>query len=623
MKLEKFFPRSLEVQLPLSINWSQSVQEPLLRSGTDIIVPDELKHVETAVTVTRGFRISEKFNKKTRNPLFTFLLNRLGTSFSYNITEGHSATQPMFMNERYDAKASFDLSMRKPPSITPLKWMGWFKAPFGLPKTRLYLYPTRLDFSGTFAGSFSESINQNSVNPSTSKKDFRGGMNSSFKVIESLSGSYSFNTQRDMRDPSTVNFSFNPKDFRLGIEQSYNQSFRANYTPNLFNFLTQKFDYSATYGDTYRNGRDSTFIHSVNSKVSADVSLSLKHQSLIGSNRSGGGKGIGEKGDSTSSIFDAFGLALKGIRYITDAIKPVSGKFGVGRSLSYPGLSDKASIPFRFGFTDDPGVEFVNTTATTVRASKSITKSVSASSGVALFAGISTDVSYGRNTSETFTSTPTKTVSTKWPDLKFNLRSIKGLWYFGKVMNALSPSSSYNRSKDTKRRTNQPYPSELNESSAFSPLISFTINPLKSMRSSFRYETSSATSTQISETSGEKTNINRRSSQSLAVSWTYSFRNPSGIRLPVFGRLKFESNLSVTLDVTYRQSKGESANAKSDFTFLPTEDKTSLAVRPSANYSFSSTVKGGISARWQDSNDIRTRRKSHTRELQIWVELRF
>ncbi len=623
VKLDKFFPRALEVQLPVSINWSQSVQEPLLRSGTDIVVPEELKGVETAVTITKGFRISEKFNKKTKNPLFTFLLNRLGSSFSYNITQGHSATQPMFMRERYDAKASFNLSMKKPPSITPLTWLGMLKIPFGLPKTRFYLYPTRLDFSGSFAGSFSQSINQNSANPSTSKKDFRGSMNMNFKIIDGLSGSYNFNTARDMRDPNTVKFSFNPKKFKLGVEQSYKQSFRANYTPDLFKFLTHKFDYSASYGDTYRNGRDSTFIHSVNSKVTANVSLSFKHQSLIGSNRSGQSRGIGDKEDSTSSIFDGFGLVLKGIRYITDAIKPVSGKIGTGRSLSFPGLADKASIPFRFGITDDPGVENVNTTATTVRASKSTTRSLSASSGVSLFAGISADVSYGRNTKETFTSTPTKTISEKWPDVKFNLRSIKGLWYVGKVMNALSPSSSFNRTKNTKRRTNQPFPSELSEKQAFAPLISFTINPMRSMRSSVRYETSSSTNTQISETSGQETNITRRSSQSMAFSWSYSFRNPSGISLPLLGRLKFESNLSVTIDVTYRKSKGESANSKSDFDFLPTEDKTSLAIRPSANYSFSSTVKGGVSGRWQDSNDIRTRRKSHTRELQIWVELRF
>jgi hypothetical protein len=622
-KMDKFFPRSLEMSMPISVNWSQSVQEPLLRSGTDITVPDELKNVETAVSITKGFRISEKFNKKTKNLLFTILLNRLSSSFSYNVSEGHSATQPMFFRERYDAKASFNLNMRKPPTVTPFTWMAWFKVPFGLPKTRFYLYPTRLDFSGNFSGSYSKSINQRGVNPTSSKKDFRGGMNMQFKVIEGLSGSYSFSTNRDLRDPKTVNFSFNPKDFKLGVEQSYSQSFRANYSPTLFKFVTHKFDYSATYGDTYRGGRDSVFFHSVTSKVSGNVSFTFKHKSLIGSNKPTGQQGIRGDSTSTSSVFNIFGLALRGIRTITDAIKQVSGKYGAGRSLSFPGLADKAAIPFRFGFTEDPGIEKVSASTTTTRAAKSITNTLSANSGMALFAGISVDVSYSRNERETFDATPTKTVSEGWPDLKFNLRSIKGLWYLGKILNKISPTSRYARSKDYKKHTNAASPYEVNTKEAFSPLISFTINPIKSMRSTVRYEQNSSTNTKISETSGQKTDITKRKGQNFTFSWTYSFRNPSGIKLPIFGRIKFESNLSVSVDVSYRKSKGEGAHARSDFKFEPTEDKTSLSIRPSANYSFSSTVKGGLTARWQDSNDVRTRRKSHTRELGIWVELRF
>ncbi len=624
-KLDKFFPRALELQMPLSINWSQSVQEPLLRSGTDIIVPADLKKQETAVSVSKGFRISEKFNRKTRNPLFTVLLNRFSSSFSYNISRGHSATQPMYMSERHETKTNFDLSLKKPPSITPFKWTALFRAPFGLPGTRLYLYPTGINFSGDLSGSYSESINQNSSNPTTSRLDFRGGLSTNFKVIESLSGSYSFNTTRDLRDPKTVNLTFNPKKFKLGVEQSYNQGFRANYSPNLFRFLTHKFDYSASYGDTYRLNRDSTFYHSVVSKVDANASFTLKHQSLIGSNRRSPGRGgnVAPADSSGASVFDGLGLFLRGIRYITDAIKPISGKFGTGRSLSFPGLADKASIPFRLGLTDDPGVGTVNTTTTTVRASKSVSRTFSANSGVALFAGISVDVGYGRNTRETFDASPTRSFSETWPDLNFNLRSVKGLWYIGKLINTLSPSSHFTRSKDSKRRTSNPYPSDLHEKKAFAPLLSFTVNPMRSMRSSARYETSTELTTRLSESSGELLNITRRSAQNLSLSWTYSFRNPSGIKLPIFGRIKFESNLSVTMDVSYRKSRAEVAKAESDFDFKINENKTSLTIQPSANYSFSSTVKGGLSGRWQDSNDAYTRRKSHSREIGIWVELRF
>jgi hypothetical protein len=623
IKLDKFFPRSMEMQMPLSVNWSQNVQEPLLKSGTDIVVPEDLKESETSVNVTRGFRISEKFNKRTKNLLYAVLLNRLTTSFSYNISEGHTPTQPMYMRERYDAKGNYNLSMKRPPSITPLSWMSWFKVPFGLHKTRLYLYPTRLDFSGQLTGSYSESVNQNSANPISSKLDFRGGMNMSFKIFENLSGTYNFSTQRDLRDRSTIIFSFNPKEFKLGVEQNYSQSFRANYSPTLFRFLTHKFDYSATYGDTYRLSRDDVGYHAASSKTNGGVSVTFKHQSLFGTNKVAGGRGIRGDDEKGSSIFSVFGLALKGFRYITDAIKPVSGKFNTSRTLSYPGLADKATIPFRFGLTKDPGVDPVSTSSTTIRASHSETRSLSANSGVALFAGISVDVSYGQNMRETFDSNPTKTFSETWPDLKFNLRSIKGLWYLGKVLNKISPASAYSRSRDYRWHTDAPSPYERNEKESFAPLISFTVNPFRSMRSSVRYETNSSTNTKISETSGEKTSITKRSAQNFAFSWSFSFRNPSGIKLPLLGRIKFESNLSVTLDVNYRKSQAEDAKSNNDFEFRQTEDKASLTIRPGANYSFSSTVKGGLTARWQDSTDLIKNRKSHTREVGLWVELRF
>lgn len=620
--LNKFVPRSLEMDMPVGVNWSQRVQEPLLRSGTDIVVPQELKSIETIVSISRGFRISESFNKKTRNPLFTLLLNRLTTKFNYNISKGHSPQQPMSVSERYDVNASFNMSMKNVPSISPFTWARLFRVPFGLPKTKLYLYPTRLDFSGTLNSTYSRSINQNSANPTTAKLDFRGNMNMAFKIFENLKGSYSFSTLRDLRDPATINLVLNPKEFKLGVEQNYSQNFSADYTPSLFKFLTHSFDYSATYTDTYRSGLNSQFFHSANTKVTQGVSFGLKHQVLIGSNKPSGSSAP-RRADTTSSVFDVFGYVLKGIRYITDAIKPVSGKYGISRSLNLPGLADKAAIPFRFGLTEDPGVEEVSATTTTNRLSKSISTSFSANSGVSLFAGITTDVSYARSVNETFFPTPSKTLSVDWPDLKFNLRSVRGLWYLGKIINALSPSSRYTRSKDTKWRKGSAIPWEATVNEAFSPILSFTLTPLRSMRTQANFRKSTTTTTTFSEKSGETIRKRRQGTTAMSFTWSYSFSNPTGFKLPLLGRLKFESNLKVSVDVSINKTKGENADAESGFAYVLSDEKTSLTISPSASYSFSRTVTGSLQGKWQDSTNAQTRRNQHTRELRILVELHF
>ncbi len=631
VKMDKFFPRSLELQLPVRVSWSQSVQDPLLRSGTDITVPEELRNIERAVTITRSIGVSERFSKKTRNPLFTVLLNRLSSSFNYNTTKGHSATQPMFFREQYDAKSTFDLGVRKPPSITPLTWLGYLKVPFGVPKTRLYLYPSRLNFNGNLTGSYSSSINQNSANPVSRKLDFIGTMDVGFKVFDNLNGSYSVRTDRDLRDPNTVNIVLNPKEFRLGVERTYSQNSSLSYSPTLFRFITHKFSYSARYSDTYRSsGRDTSFVHSAQSTVNGEVTLTFNHQMLIGSNRpqrlaprGANRRARTQQQEAPSRSYNIFGLMLRGIRTISDAIDPVSGKVGTSRSLSIPGLAQKATAPFRFGLTDDPGVDLVQTSGGIVRQSKSVSKTLTASSGVSLFAGIGVDANYSRNSRESFDAQPLKTVSVGWPDLSLDLRSVRGLWYLGKLINALSPSSRYSKTTESKYHTpsTNPYEERIRES--FSPLASITLNPLRSMRTTARYERTISRTTTYYENTGKKQNINRQVSETYSATWSYRFSSPSGVKLPVLGRIKFESNLNITLDVSLRRSHDEVAKASNNLVFETSGERTNLTISPTASYSFSSTVKGGLSARWQDDSDKQRRETRHTRELGFWVELQF
>jgi len=622
VKLDKFFPRSLQLSLPVSVNWSQSVSEPLLRSNTDITVPEDLKKEETSVSVSKGIRVSESFNKNTKNIIFAALLNKLKTSFNYNLSNGHSPTQPWYIRERFDGTANYNLSMRKVASFKPLGWMNLFKAPFGIGDTKLFLYPTRVDLKGTVSGSYSKSLNQDGANPTSISREFRGGMTVQYKVLESLQGTYSFNTTRDLKDPETVQLTLNPKTFKLGIEQRYDQSFSGSYSPRIFSFVTHSVDYSARYTDDYRVNRDSVFYHNAALRTTAGLSVTLKHQELIGSNKPGRGHRPTQTAKS-STMAKLYKIPLKGIRYITDAVKPVSVKMSNSESTTYPSLGDKAAMLFRLGLRDDPGVEQLATNTGVVRQAKSVTKSFDANSGVTLFYGIGTDVKYARSIRESFDSNPQRSTTETWPDLKFNLRSIKGLGFFGRFMNSLSPSSGYMRTKDMKRSTTVPWPSEEREQKSYTPLISVTINLARELRTTARYEKSNTQTLRYSQSTGELSSIVNSYSTGYSFTGSYSFRSPTGIKLPIFGRLKFQSTMSVQLDVAYRHTKDESAQGGDLQTYNVNSDKTNLNIRPSATYSFSSTVKGGLSARWTDDANKTTRTTRYTRELSIWVEMRF
>ncbi len=621
VNLHSLFPRSWEMKLPVSFNWAQSRDEPLLEANSDITVPEEFKDDETTLSINKGFRASISFNKKPNNLLYEVLLSRTAPSFSYNVTESRSPTRPYSFSESYTAQANYNMSLNKPPTIAPLSWLKLLWSPFNLHKTRLYLYPTKLTVSGSFNGSFSNSLNQNGTNPVSLRKDFTGTLNASFKIFDNLSGSYSFTTKRDLSDPETLNLTFfKPREFKLGVENNYNQNFTGAYTPNLFKFLTHKFNYSARYNDNLTINSDSSFYYNAGLRTTAGADFSFLLDKFFGTNNT---RRKASRSESGSVFSDAYKTVLTGVRYITDAVKSPNFSITFSEDQTYPALADKASMLFRLGLTDDPGAGEVSGFRGTIRKTRNVNKAFTAGSGLSIFRGVTTDFSYSKSISETFQGTPYRNETEKWPEVRFSFRSVKGLWILGTLINELSPSSSYSRTFESRIQTESDYIQSESERKAFSPLVSISFAPFKSLKTSFRYESSITTTWQYNKSSGGVSKTVKSYSNSIVFGTSYSYRNPLGIKLPLFGRVKFQSTLTMGLDVSYKVTRDEEAGPTTDFAFLERSKRTSLDIHPSLTYSFSSTIKGSLDARWQDTNDLATQTKRHTRELRMSVEMRF
>ncbi len=115
----------------------------------------------------------------------------------------------------------------------------------------------------------------------------------------------------------------------------------------------------------------------------------------------------------------------------------------------------------------------------------------------------------------------------------------------------------------------------------------------------------------------------RRSSSSWRLTLDYTFRSPNGIPLPLLRGIRLNSQMALSLAITGRSSATENASGTASYQLINTSSE--FAVSPRANYSFSSRVKGGFSAEWRDSKDDSggSPRKSHVRELALWVEFSF
>jgi hypothetical protein len=115
----------------------------------------------------------------------------------------------------------------------------------------------------------------------------------------------------------------------------------------------------------------------------------------------------------------------------------------------------------------------------------------------------------------------------------------------------------------------------------------------------------------------------RRTSSSWRLTADYTFRSPNGIPIPLLRSIRLESQMSLSLTFSGRTSDSETATGDAGYQHQSSSSEFSVA--PRANYSFSSRVTGGLTAEWRDSQDDSggAPRKSHVRELGIWVEFSF
>jgi hypothetical protein len=159
------------------------------------------------------------------------------------------------------------------------------------------------------------------------------------------------------------------------------------------------------------------------------------------------------------------------------------------------------------------------------------------------------------------------------------------------------------------------------ETQNYSPLLSVNFKLLRSLSFSGSYTFSRTNSRNYEKTTGALRTETVSERKSIAFSMKYSFSSPGGISIPLFGKLKFKSDVDISINVKKNSNISETSSEGKPF--VKSVDKSDFSVGPVISYTFSRQVKGGITARWQDNNDAYANRRSHVRELQMWAEIRF
>lgn len=625
VNIDKFIPRSWGIKLPVSYNYSKNTQTPLLRTGSDIVLPEEKRKEEQTINESKSITVSPSIKKAgSKNPLYSLLFNRLTASFSYRRSTRTSVSSPYNFGESYNVRSGFNFGVSRPPTLPIFFWTKWIPIAKKVANTKLGLYPTSWKVSGDYSRNLTITDDVNNVRRSSFDRKMNARMDLSYKLFDNLSTSLKLDTRRDLSAPDAIDLTF--KKLKLGIEESFSQSFNADYKPVIFSFLKNDLSYKTSYSDRFDRSTES--LQSSFTR-SWSVKGSFYHLKLFGGSggrsaldRSKGRSRGGNKAKEQSSNRPFYDPPLAVLRFLTGWINPIQYSYGEQFGYKLPGMKIRPSLKYRFGIITTPDVETVNQVN---NPSSNISKTYSLSSGFTILSGIKTEVKFSRTVKEDLIKKGAKyeNITTNWPELSIrisrfsHLPLIKGV--VNKIIDVFSPKTGYSKSIREQIDVNGGWKISRTISVNHSPLLSVNFKVFRSLSLSSSYTLSKDIKEAYKSTSGDFQSQQETTRKTLGASTRYSFSSPSGIKIPILGRLKFKSSVSISLDVkrniSITETYGTSGNLQTS------TNKSDLAITPNITYSFSNSLTGGLRMRWTDTNT--NGKKSHLREISISIEIRF
>jgi len=632
MNLHKFLPPSWGAQLPVSLRYSKSISTPLLRARSDVVLPADVRKEEQTISETQSFSASESFERKGSNPLFNLLLNRQSMSWSYSRTEGRSVNSPYNFGENYSLKGSFDMGVSKVPTLPIFFWTKGIPIFKKASASKLGLYPNSWLFSANYNRSIRISDDINFKRTTTISRDFTGAVDIRYNILQNLNTTFNYSTKRDLNNLDEIIISFkNPK---LGTEINYRQGFDLKYDPKLLTWLTWSYSFNADYSDDFDRA---TGTRRSNLGQSWGMGGTFDHRALLTGRAAAGGVRTTRRGgvrtgegavkeevkkDGTGKSWLEAPKSV--LRFLTGWIEPVTYSYGKGYKSFVPGMLERPPLNYRFGLQREPDVLL---TSDNRARSAGENYAYSFGSGFSLLGGISTTVKYSQSEDKDLIKQGPRyrNKSVGWPDLSIRIQQFKTLPLIKGVVNKFieifSPRTGYTRRVQESFDIDNDFLISRRITRGFNPLISINFKLWRSLSISGSYTFDKSEDEKYNTGDGTLQGHTKTDNRTIAATSKYSFSAPGGLAIPLFGKVKFTSTVDIDLAVRYASSKSETAKLGQGF--YVSSDKSDFSVGPTISYSFSRQIRGGLSGRWQDTNDATTNRNSHVRQIQIWVEIRF
>ena len=610
VQMHRFLPVYLGYSLPVSYSYSRNLSLPKWKAGSDIVLPKNLRDREKQESVTQSVSLTPRFDHPTQNWLLGATIKRISPSFNYSTTRSTSLQTPVLRSNSLNVAGGYNFPLARGLSLKPFGWLQGALIPSSFTQMGFSLLPTSLSVNGSLSRTQSHSQDRVGKLYDTYTRTFNGNLSTTASPIKAIPLIWTMRTTRDIQDPQTIIYSLNPKNAKLGIETSYGETFSAKYTPRWLSFVGADFGFDSKYDensdklDQYNVGGT----RKVTNNNDKRASFTLDWKKVLG------GRPGPKDEKKKASLINPFNF----LRAVTNRFDPVNVTWRQSQTFSKSGLLARPAWAYRLGFSSKPRVERQGLAQSTDR--ETITQGYTARSGLLLLA-THFDLNYSRNVGQTITATEnTKSLATRFPDVGFSLTKLGNLAIVKRFFTAFTCNVGYFRQVDEQRNEKTGEKLGRKTSRNFSPLALVSVTWKNGVRTAVKIDKKTTTDENLKIAAGNQS-VTKTYDNSINVTNNYSFSAPGGIKIPFLRRIRFKSTLGLSLGITTASGKTESSVGGKPFNV--TANSNRLTVSSSASYTFSSQVTGGFMARWADTNDKKIKKKTHTRELGIWIQINF
>jgi hypothetical protein len=628
VSLNKFLPSRWQTSIPLRYSYNRTSSVPRIRRGSDIVLTDLQKAVESDINSQSRLNITFRKTPAKEDPriLSRLLWEKVNGSLSLVSTSSVSGAITRRRSSAQDqltGSVNYDMNIPQKQGLKPLAWFPLIKPIqdsefFYLPSTLRYRlqFTRQLRDQQDFSAIAGDTLDV--IRTDTESFNLNENYEIKFLPLRSLTTDYKISITRDLRQ--SLQFT----GFQFGREIGRTQAVTAGFTPKIFRWLSTNVQYSTNYRENFETGGQRTPVG--NSRRGLTVSSQNQASLRLGFNVPALFRPLTQKGSILKFIGTA-GSALSGI----------NTQVAQNKTFNTFGLTGRPSLAYQLGFSEDVNVPQFEAQSLTRTPTSNITDRADASTSMRLPMGLTIQSAVSFNHTSTAGNSNTEDRRITLPDLKFSMRGLqkrpvlRWLWTSANLTSnfQLSTTKRGEGGLDSLSITNDI------EERKLSPMLSLSTRWKNGMSTTVQTNRTQSTDLRYQRNVQADEEGNFPSLEERTIGTTIS--NTSNLRAQLRYSIKpkiFESLQSnIDLDLTFQMSDNQQVErprivAEPEPGEEPQDeiirrDESTWSGQIGAQYRFSESFTGGLSFRHERRKDILRELTNMTYEFRLFGEIEF